>query len=395
MRAIVKARVRVSEQEAYVDFASQSSKIAVEYVELSRSFYQRHADASADAVAKWTEKNAKEVDDAFAEKKDEFAPECRKARHILVRIDDSASDKEAAKKKAREKLDAAKKRIDGGDDFATVAREVSEDAQSAPRGGELGCFAAGKLAKPNTAKPVDDAAFGLAKGKVSAVVESSFGLHLVKVEDVLKGEAAEKEGKSQIAREKYLRAEGDRLAADAAKQILDTVKGGKTLEAALSDHLASLAVKKDEKGKDKKDAKQPVPDDPDRPKIATSKEFTSAGPPFPGVEDGGGAARMLFALDKPGAVAPDVIKLYDGFAVAALKEKKGVDAKEWEEKRATLLATLRQKRQQDALVAYLHQLRQKHAKSITYITSAEEGDQKKAKDKKKPDKAPAPVPSGS
>ena len=399
MRGIVKARVRVSEQEAYGEFTQNSAKISVDYIELSNEWYQRHADASSEAVGKWAEANAKELDEAWGEKKDDFAPECRKARHILARIDDAASDKEAAKKKARAKLDAAKQRIDKGDDFATVAREMSEDAQSAPHGGELGCFAAGKLAKPNTAKAVDDAAFALEKGKMSGPLESSFGLHLVKVDDVLKGEAAEKEGKALVAREHYLKAEGDRQAAEAAKQILAAVKGGKTLQQALDDQLASMLAPTSDKGdKDKGDKEQGKPKkddkpqgDAERPKIATSKEFNVAGPPMQGAENPAGAARACFAVEKPGSPCSDVIKLYDGYAVAVLKEKLPIDPKEWETQRALIMAAMRDEKQRDALISYVHELRAKYAKAITYkIPLHEEREDKKGGKGKK--EAPAPPP---
>ncbi len=377
MRALIKARVRVSEQEVYADFAQGNAKISVDYVELSNDWFQARADASTEAVTKWAEANAKDLDEAWKERKDDFAPECRKARHILVRVDEAASDKDAAKKKARATIDAAKKRIDSGDDFATVAREVSEDKESAADGGRLGCFAAGKLAKPNTAKAVDDAAYALDKGKVSGVVESSFGLHLVKLDEVLKGEAAEKEGKAEVARERYLKAEGERLAAEAAKLVLEAVKGGKTLQRALDDYLASLAAA-----------------DAGRPKVATSNPFSAAGPPMPGAENPPGAARSCFAVEKVGSPCAEPIKLYSGYAVAVLKEKKGVDQKEWETQRPTLMAAMREEKQRDALNAYVHELRGKYIKAISYkIKLHEDRDEKKSsKDKKEaPPPAPGPI----
>jgi len=372
MRAIIKARVRVSDEEAHAEFAVTNSKIVVDYVQLGRDWFQRQVDASDDAVSKWAADNAKELDEAFAAKKDEFAPVCRKARQILVRIDDSG-DKDAARKKAQEKVDAIKKRLDAGDKFSEVARDLSDDAASATSGGQLGCFAAGKLARPNTAKAVDDAVFATEKGKLSAVVESSFGLHLVTVDAVLEGQAAEKEGRLQLARERFLKAEADRLAAEAAKELLTAVKGGKSLPAALDAHLTAHPVK----GAKAEDA--------ERPKVATSSEFTMAGPPFAGVESPLQAANTLFGLDV-GGVPADPIKTYSGFAVAQVKEKKPLDAKEWDDKRAQLIDSMRQERQRDALIAYVHALREKHAKTLTYKTKEE----KKQAPKKKGEEPPPP-----
>ncbi|MBM4374374.1 MAG: peptidylprolyl isomerase [Deltaproteobacteria bacterium] len=383
MRALIRSRVRVAEADARAEFAVSSAKLVADYIPLSRDFYQRRADASNDAVTKWATENAKELDEAFATRKEEFAPSCRKARHLLVRVDDSG-DKAAATKKAREKIDAAKKRIEKGDDFADVARTLSEDAQSASVGGALGCFAAGKLARPNTARAVDDAAFAVEKGKLSEVVESTFGLHLVTVDAILDGEAAEKEGRSQIARERYLKAEGERLAASAAKEIATAVKGGKTLAQALDEHLSGLTPKVDA------DAEA------DRPQLTTSSEFSLAGPPFPGVENPLAAAGALFALEV-GGVPADPIKTYTGYAVAQVKEKKALDEKDWLDKRETLLDSLRRDRERDALVRYLHTLREKYAKSITYTTK-DEGKKKSGKGEapkgQEPPASPAEPPGG-
>jgi len=374
MRSIIKSRARISDDEAHAEFAVTNSKIVIEHVQLSRDWYGRQVESSDEAVSKWAATNAKELDEAFEGKKDEFAPSCRKARHILVRVDDSG-DKEVAKKKAREKLDSARKLLDGKESFADVARALSEDSHSAAQGGSLGCFAAGKLVRPNTAKAVDDAVYATDKGQVSGVVESNFGLHLVTVDALFEGAAAEKEGRSQIARERFLKVEADRLAAEAAKEIGAAASGGKTLQQATDAHLAAHPVK----GAKVEDA--------DRPKVETSSEFTMAGPPFPGVESPLQAAHALFQLEV-GSVLVDPIKTYTGFAVARLKEKKPLDPKEWDEKRAQIIDSLRQEKQRDALIAYVHLLREKYAKTITYTTKEEK---KPAKSERKKGEPPAPL----
>jgi peptidyl-prolyl cis-trans isomerase C len=83
-------------------------------------------------------------------------------RHILV-----ASEQEA--------LDA-KERIDGGEDFATVAIEVSTDG-SAPSGGDLGCEALGLYVAPFA-----EAAASARVNAVTGPVETEFGWHLILVE---------------------------------------------------------------------------------------------------------------------------------------------------------------------------------------------------------------------
>jgi hypothetical protein len=103
------------------------------------------------------------VDDALAANIGQSAPQVR-AAHILVAT--------------REEAEAARKRIvDGGEDFATVAREVSTDKATAGNGGELGWFAREEM-DPSFA----DAAFALEPGAISEPVQSAFGWHLIHVE---------------------------------------------------------------------------------------------------------------------------------------------------------------------------------------------------------------------
>jgi peptidyl-prolyl cis-trans isomerase C len=101
-----------------------------------------------------------------------------RASHILVRVPDGASPD--AKKAARARAEAARARIRKGEDFAAVAREVSEDPGSGPRGGELGVFGKGQMVPP-----FEKAAFALPAGQVSDLIETQFGLHIIKVNERL------------------------------------------------------------------------------------------------------------------------------------------------------------------------------------------------------------------
>lgn len=108
---------------------------------------------------------------------DEFkTPEMIKARHILVKVDSSASEDE--KKKAKEKAEMYLKKIQSGEDFAKLASEFSDDPGSKTKGGELGFFPRGRMVKP-----FEDAAFSLKPGETSGIVETQFGFHIINVED--------------------------------------------------------------------------------------------------------------------------------------------------------------------------------------------------------------------
>ena len=105
-------------------------------------------------------------------------PEVR-ARHILLRLPGDADD--AAKTERRKQLQEVRERIVAGVDFAEEAKEVSQD-MTKEKGGDLGWF------KPGEMVPAfENAAFGLQPGEMSDIVESPFGLHLIKVEERREG----------------------------------------------------------------------------------------------------------------------------------------------------------------------------------------------------------------
>ncbi|HEY9012679.1 MAG TPA: peptidylprolyl isomerase [Devosia sp.] len=86
------------------------------------------------------------------------------ARHILVATEDEAK--------------AVKAELDGGKDFATLAKEKSTDPSAQQNGGDLGFFGKGMMVKP-----FEEAAFSLQPGIVSDPVKSDFGWHVIKVEE--------------------------------------------------------------------------------------------------------------------------------------------------------------------------------------------------------------------
>ena len=99
-----------------------------------------------------------------------------RARHILLRIpaDPTAAQRDSVRNLAAQLRDRAR----GGADFAALAREYSADPGSASQGGDLGFFGRGAMVAP-----FEEAAFALQPGEVSDVVESPFGLHVIKLEE--------------------------------------------------------------------------------------------------------------------------------------------------------------------------------------------------------------------
>lgn len=108
------------------------------------------------------------VDDAeakkvFEENISKVKPEQEiSARHILVNTEDEAKE--------------VKAQLEGGSDFAKLAAEKSKDKNA--EGGSLGFFSRGQMLKP-----FEDAAFALDVGKLSEPVKTSFGWHIIEVQE--------------------------------------------------------------------------------------------------------------------------------------------------------------------------------------------------------------------
>jgi hypothetical protein len=99
-----------------------------------------------------------------------------KARHVLLRLpgDATPAQRDSVTKLAQAIRDRARK----GEDFAGLARQYSQEPGAQQSGGDLGFFGRGQMVAP-----FEEAAFAMKVGDVSDVVETPFGLHIIKVED--------------------------------------------------------------------------------------------------------------------------------------------------------------------------------------------------------------------
>lgn len=158
-----KVAVTEDEVKAYYDENSSEfltqEQVIVEYVELEKS-------AFFDQVA---------VDDAALQElyQAEIANlvEQRHAAHILFEVTADVTDEQA-----KAAAQSAIERINAGEEFAAVAKEVSDDIGSAEQGGDLG-FAAQGVYEP----AFEDALYALENGQISAPVRTDYGWHVIKL----------------------------------------------------------------------------------------------------------------------------------------------------------------------------------------------------------------------
>lgn len=98
-------------------------------------------------------------------------PERALARHILVPVE---GDNEEEKIAAREKIEEIRQRIEDGADFAAEAAEHSSCPSGQSNGGSLGWFGRGAMVPE-----FDNAVFSMEVGELSAIIETSFGFHII------------------------------------------------------------------------------------------------------------------------------------------------------------------------------------------------------------------------
>lgn len=200
-RQLFESSLALTEMQKNIEKELRASKLNLEFIQLSSMDFAKVNPVNAEEVVKAlaTDDFKKKVEDNFKVNQAQYdTPEQVKASHILIKAD-AASDNEA-----RKKAEAILKRL-GKEDFGKVAAQVSDDPGSKAKKGELGFFSRGQMVKE-----FEDVAFSLPVGKVSDLVKTPYGYHIIKVTDKKAAHKADFDSvKNDIARklildEKYL-----------------------------------------------------------------------------------------------------------------------------------------------------------------------------------------------
>lgn len=159
------ADVKISEDELTTYFTDHNAtyktapQIKLKYLNFPFSEEMSTAEVSQEDIAAYYERHKAEYQ----------LPEKRRTRHILLKTNENEEE-------LRQQMTAIRERALEGEDFAALAKEVSE-GPSAKDGGYLGFVKRGDMVKP-----FEDALFSLKQGEISEIIQTSFGYHIIYLE---------------------------------------------------------------------------------------------------------------------------------------------------------------------------------------------------------------------
>ncbi len=141
--------------------------VKVEYVELKADALGLDETPSDEVLREYYQSHSSQY----------VVPEERHVRHILIGLPEGAGEAEVAA--ARKKAEELRQRIEQGESFEALAKAYSQDPGSAEQGGDLGFIGRGMM-EPD----FEQAAFSLEPGQVSEPVLTSYGFHIIRVDEV-------------------------------------------------------------------------------------------------------------------------------------------------------------------------------------------------------------------
>lgn len=206
-------RVLTINADAVADQVSVSDADIAAYYEDNKDQFREPEQVSAayitlslEALASALEISDDEVRDYYQERAEDFAREERRAAHILV---EAGAD-------AEETIAAIQQRLGEGESFAALAEEFSVDTVSAREGGDLGFAGRGVYDEA-----FEEALFALEEGEISGPVETSFGVHLIRLEEVRRADVPAFEELEAELREELARARATERFAEVRTQLAD------------------------------------------------------------------------------------------------------------------------------------------------------------------------------
>ena len=201
------------------DYMSEE-KVTIEYIELD-----------ADTLAGSVEPDDDMLRARFEGQQSRFiTPEARLASHILIEADSGAPAVEIDT--ARQQAEDIAARVAAGEDFAALARELSQDAGSAEEGGDLGWIEPGFMVQA-----FEDGLYELTlENPVSEPVQTGFGWHVIYLREIRPAEGMTFTEARNILLEEYTAEENERRYLEQADRLVDIIyEDPTTLDAAANE----------------------------------------------------------------------------------------------------------------------------------------------------------------
>lgn len=317
MRKLLEDLSSVSATEVREQWENQNNRVDLEVVKVDPAFFKKDVKITDEDLKKVVASDKKALEEYFTKNAARYnEPRRVRARHILRKVSDTAP--EADVQKVRAKIEEAKARLDKGEDFATVAKELSEDG-SAASGGDLGLQGPGVWVKP-----FEDEANRLKAGETGGIIRSRFGFHIIKVEEVQEARTRKLEDVQDEVARLVLEERGlKELAKAEAQRILDAAKGGKALSVQFP-----------------APAEGAPPGDPLAPKVESTGFFNKGSKYIPKLGLAGEIADAAFKKDGPGLLDTP-LEVNGRVYVVSVREREKADPSKFEEDKGEVEERLR------------------------------------------------------
>lgn len=338
---VVTAGAVVSDDEVRARFEKQGNQVKLVFARFLPTMYAAQVPApTAPQLAEFKKANEKAISDYYEANRFVYqTPERLRARQIVLTVPPNATaDQKAAVKKKAEEL---RKQIEGGQDFATVARASSEAPEAKATGGEVAGWVDRKSGR--LPDPVADAAFSLQAGGMTQPVEAGNGVYLVKVED--KQPAQDKkldDVRDEIATSLYKQQKAKEQAQAEAQKALAAVQGGKTIQQLFPAEKGQAALLRFETET--------------RPEAVETDTFPASGDSVPHLGPAPQLAEAAFGAQGP-QVLGQVFPVGEGFVIAQVVDRKKPNDADFNAKKDELRAQARQAKQIELQESYVKALR--------------------------------------
>lgn len=355
VRDLIMASVTVPEPELWAAYEKDNNQMSLRYVRFSSADYADMVDPTDAEIDAYVADNADALQEAWEVNQSRFLklPAQVDLRIIeftrpIVPPADAApelvAEYEAKLTAARDAVAAARKRIvEGGESFASVARELSRHTDTARSGGRFGwtqvADAEGGVGS-GFESIVDTTASKLADGQVSEVLEGEEALYLIMVAGRREGDVAEEIAKRELAGEAVQDARGRELAKRAADEALLAVQGGADLDSLFADDKPALGSEPTAPGENVEDFGM-TPNSASAPKHTVEETgLFTYGQSIPGIGAEPTLSDAAWNGDPKAPILGEVFEVPGGFLIASVDERQVADKAGFAEARPKLYREL-------------------------------------------------------